>query len=28
MNVAQNLERSARLFPEHVAIRFEERALT
>jgi long-chain acyl-CoA synthetase len=28
MNVAQNLERSARLFPENVAIRFEERAIT
>jgi long-chain acyl-CoA synthetase len=28
MNVAQNLERSARLFPEQVAIRFEGRATT
>src|SRR3954468_18364484 len=28
MNVAHNLERSARLFPEHVAIRFEAREIT
>jgi len=28
MNVARNLERSARRFPEQVAIRFEERAVT
>src|SRR5215210_8216115 len=28
MNVAHNLERSARLFPEHFALRFEERAVT
>ncbi|HEX8906932.1 MAG TPA: AMP-binding protein, partial [Longimicrobiaceae bacterium] len=28
MNVAQNLERSARLFPDAVAIEFEGRAIT